>query len=64
VGRRDGTVVIETPRREPYGCALVDFAGGGRGARPHPFAREDAVGQARAIAALYRSAEFGAEAAP
>jgi D-xylose 1-dehydrogenase (NADP+, D-xylono-1,5-lactone-forming) len=64
VRRPDGTEVIEIPRRNPYACELEDFAAAARGERPHPFGREDAVGQARAIAALYRSAEFGAEAVP
>jgi predicted dehydrogenase len=49
---------------DPYACELEDFAAAVRGERPHPFGREDAVGQARTIAALYRSAEFGAEAVP
>jgi xylose dehydrogenase (NAD/NADP) len=64
VRRPDGTEVIEIPRRDPYACELEDFAAAVRGERPHPFGRDDAVGQARAIAALYRSAEFGAEAVP
>ena len=49
---------------DPYACELEDFAAAVRGERPHPFGREDAVGQARTIAALYRSAEFGADAVP
>jgi D-xylose 1-dehydrogenase (NADP+, D-xylono-1,5-lactone-forming) len=64
VRRPDGTEVIEIPRKDPYACELEDFAAAVRRERPHPFGREDAVGQARAIAALYRSAEFGAEAVP
>jgi len=64
VRRPDGTEVIEIPRKDPYACELEDFAAAARGERPHPFGREDAVGQARTIAALYRSAEFGAEAVP
>ncbi len=62
--RPEGTEVIEIERRNPYACELEDFAAAVRGERPHPFGREDAVGQARTIAALYRSAEFGAEAVP
>ena len=57
-------IPIEIPRKDPYACELEDFAAAARRERPHPFGREDAVGQARAIAALYRSAEFGAEAVP
>jgi D-xylose 1-dehydrogenase (NADP+, D-xylono-1,5-lactone-forming) len=64
VRRPDETEVIEIPRKDPYACELEDFAAAVRRERPHPFGREDAVGQARAIAALYRSAEFGAEAVP
>jgi xylose dehydrogenase (NAD/NADP) len=62
--RPDATEVIEIPHKDPYACELEDFAAAVRGERPHPFGREDAVGQARTIAALYRSAEFGAEAVP
>ncbi|HTE61974.1 MAG TPA: Gfo/Idh/MocA family oxidoreductase [Solirubrobacteraceae bacterium] len=64
VRRPGGTEVIEIPHKDPYACELDDFAAAVRGERPHPFGREDAVGQARTIAALYRSAEFGAEAVP
>jgi D-xylose 1-dehydrogenase (NADP+, D-xylono-1,5-lactone-forming) len=64
VRRPDGTERIEIPFRDPYACELEDFAAAVRGERPHPFGRDDAVGQARTIAALYRSAEFGAEAVP
>jgi xylose dehydrogenase (NAD/NADP) len=64
VRRPDGTEVIEIPRRDPYASELEDFAAAVRRERPHPFGREDAVGQSRTIAALYRSAEFGAEAVP
>jgi D-xylose 1-dehydrogenase (NADP+, D-xylono-1,5-lactone-forming) len=64
VRRPDGTEVIEIPRKDPYACELEDFAAAVRRERPHPFGREDAVGQARAIAALYRAAEFGADAVP
>jgi predicted dehydrogenase len=61
----DGSVErIEVPAANPYACELEDFAAAVRGERPHPFGREDAVGQARTIAALYRAAEFGADAVP
>jgi D-xylose 1-dehydrogenase (NADP+, D-xylono-1,5-lactone-forming) len=63
--RADGSVErIEVPPVNPYACELEDFAAAVRGERPHPFGREDAVGQARTIAALYRAAEFGADAVP
>ena len=55
---------LTVPPADPYACELEDFAAAVRGERPHPFGRDDAVGQARTIAALYRSAEFGADAAP
>jgi xylose dehydrogenase (NAD/NADP) len=64
VRRPDGTELIEIPHKDPYACELEDLAAAVRGERPHPFGREDAVRQARTIAALYRSAEFGAEAVP
>jgi D-xylose 1-dehydrogenase (NADP+, D-xylono-1,5-lactone-forming) len=64
VRRPDGTEVVEVAAADPYGCELEDFAAAARGERPHPFGREDAVGQARTIDALYRSAEFGADAVP
>jgi D-xylose 1-dehydrogenase (NADP+, D-xylono-1,5-lactone-forming) len=64
VRRADGSELIEIPRKDPYACELEDFAAAVRGERPHPFGRDDAVGQARTIAALYRSADFGAEAVP
>jgi predicted dehydrogenase len=63
--RPDGSVErFEVEARDPYACELEDFAAAVRGERPHPFGREDAVGQARTIEALYRSAEFGADAVP
>ena len=43
-------------RAIPYAAELIDFAAAVRGERPHPFGRADAVGQARAIAALYDAA--------
>jgi xylose dehydrogenase (NAD/NADP) len=64
VRRADGSELVEIPRKDPYACELEDFAAAVRGERPHPFGRDDAVGQARTIAALYRSADFGAEAVP
>jgi predicted dehydrogenase len=64
IRRPDGTEVVEIPPADPYACELEDFAAAVRGERPHPFGRDDAVGQARTIDALYRSAEFGADAVP
>jgi predicted dehydrogenase len=46
---------IEVEPADPYACELEDFAAAAAGERAHPFGREDAVGQARAIQALYES---------
>ncbi len=55
--RSDGVERIEIERRDPYACELEDFAAAVAGEREPRFDREDAVAQARAIAALYASAE-------
>ena len=44
---------------DPYGLELDDMAAAIRGDRPARLGRADALGQARAIEALYRSAETG-----
>ena len=44
-------------RSNPYACELEDFAAAVAGERAPRYGREDAVAQARAIAALYASAE-------
>jgi D-xylose 1-dehydrogenase (NADP+, D-xylono-1,5-lactone-forming) len=62
--RHDGVEAIAVASPNSYACELEDFAAAVRGERPHPFGRADAVGQARAIAALYRAAESGADATP
>ena len=62
--RPGGVETIEPPAVDPYACELEDLAAAVRGERPHPFGRADAVGQARAIAALYRAAESGRDEAP
>ena len=62
--RPGGNEPIAVPAADPYACELEDFAAAVRGERPHPFGRADAVGQARAIAALYRAAESGADESP
>ena len=46
-------------RADPYGCELEDFARACAGETEHPFGRDDAVGQARTIAALYEAADSG-----
>jgi xylose dehydrogenase (NAD/NADP) len=45
---------------DPYGLELEDMAAAIRGERAPRLGRADALGQARTIAALYRSAEIGA----
>jgi predicted dehydrogenase len=56
----DGSVErIEAERANPYACELRDFAAAVAGERRPLLGRNDAVGQARALAALYRSAESG-----
>ena len=61
---RDGAVEhVEAERANPYGCELADFARAVRGEAPPLLGRADALGQARAIAALYRAADTGAPVA-
>ena len=56
--RADGSVErCEVQPRNPYTCELEDFAAAIAGERPPRYGREDAVAQARAIAAIYTSAE-------
>jgi xylose dehydrogenase (NAD/NADP) len=62
--RPRGNEAVATPSANAYACELEDFAAAVRGERPHPFGRADAVAQARAIAALYRAADSGADEAP
>ena len=56
---RDGVETIVQPA-DPYTLELEDMAAAIRGARPALLGRADALGQARVIEALYRSAETGA----
>jgi xylose dehydrogenase (NAD/NADP) len=55
---RDGVQTILEPA-DPYTLELEDMAAAIRGERPALLGRADALGQARAIEALYRSAETG-----
>jgi D-xylose 1-dehydrogenase (NADP+, D-xylono-1,5-lactone-forming) len=60
VSDADGeTTPVAVPEADPYGCELEDFARACAGKIEHPFGRADAVGQARAIAALYEAADSG-----
>jgi predicted dehydrogenase len=55
---RGGSVErIAVEQVDPYACELEDFAAAVAGERPARYGREDALGQARTIAALYASAE-------
>jgi D-xylose 1-dehydrogenase (NADP+, D-xylono-1,5-lactone-forming) len=59
--RRDGeTERIDIEAADPYGLELEDLSDAIRGKRKPLLGREDAVAQARTIAALRRSAESGA----
>jgi predicted dehydrogenase len=61
----DGNVTEVKPERaDAYGCELVDFARACAGEAEHPFGREDALGQARVIAALYEAAGSGRAVSP
>jgi xylose dehydrogenase (NAD/NADP) len=55
----DGSVeTLDVEQADPYACQLEDFRAACEGAATHPFGRADALGQARAIAALYEAAEW------
>ena len=56
---RDGVETVLEPA-DPYTLELEDIAAAIRGERPALLGRADALGQARVIEALYRSAETGA----
>jgi xylose dehydrogenase (NAD/NADP) len=53
----------EIARVDPYELELDDFAAAIRGEHPVRLGRTDMLGQARALAALYESAESGAQVA-
>lgn len=58
--RADGSAeAVETEAANPYACELRDFAAAVAGERPAVLGREDALGQARTIAALYESTTSG-----
>jgi predicted dehydrogenase len=63
--RRDDTVErIEVPEGDAYRFEFENVSDAIRDVAPLRLGREDATGQARAIAALYRSAETGAPVSP
>ncbi len=55
---------VDVDRDDPYAWELRDFAAAVAGTRPLRFGRDDAVAQARTIAALYESAATGRPVAP
>jgi predicted dehydrogenase len=59
----DGDERVVCEPADPYACELRDFAAAAGGAE-QAFGRADAVGQARAIAALYEAAASGRSVAP
>jgi predicted dehydrogenase len=50
---------VEAERADPYACELEVFARACAKEIEHPFGRDDAVAQARTIAALYEAADTG-----
>jgi predicted dehydrogenase len=63
--RADGSVEdADVEQANPYAMELRDLAGAAAGLHPPLLGREDAVGQARAIAALYASAASHEAVAP
>ncbi|MFL5860408.1 MAG: Gfo/Idh/MocA family protein [Solirubrobacteraceae bacterium] len=63
--RRDQAIeLIEVPSANAYGLEADNLAAAIRGAEPPLLDRADAVGQARALEALYASAESGRPVAP
>lgn len=57
--RGDGVERVDVPEADSYRLELEDLAAAVRGEREPLLGREDALGQARAIEALYRSASDG-----
>ncbi len=57
--RRDGTELLELEAVNSYGLEAENFSRAIRGREPPLLGREDAIGQARAIEALYQAADNG-----
>jgi predicted dehydrogenase len=55
---------VREPQVDPYQLEVENLSRAARGLEPPFLGREDAVGQARTIAALYRSAEAGGTPVP
>jgi predicted dehydrogenase len=62
--RSDGTELIELERVDSYQLELENLADAVAGSAPLLLGREDALGQARTIDALFRSAESGLSTEP
>lgn len=62
--RAHATEVIAVPAANPYGLEADNLAAAIRGAGPPLLGRDDAIGQARTIEALYASADSGAPVRP
>jgi len=58
--RGDEVEALDVPQADSYRLELEDFAAAARGDREPLLGRDDALGQARTIAALYSAAETGA----
>ena len=59
ITRDDEIEYIEVGHADSYQLELEDFAAAARGERAPLLGRDDAMGQARVIDALYRSADTG-----
>jgi predicted dehydrogenase len=64
VGADDAVTRVEVPRADSYRCELENLADAVEGKAPALLGREDALGQARTIEALYRSASENRAFAP
>jgi len=60
LARGDEVEALDVPQADSYRLELEDFAAAARGEREPLLGRDDALGQARTIAALYSAAETGA----
>jgi predicted dehydrogenase len=64
VTRGEEVEILEPPGLDPYGAELDDMAAAITTGRPAKLGREDALGQARTIDALYRAATEGRAICP
>ncbi|MBA3375152.1 MAG: hypothetical protein H0U00_04965 [Actinobacteria bacterium] len=59
LARGEEVEIVDVQQADSYCLELEDFAASARGEREPLLGRDDALGQARTIAALYSSAETG-----